>query len=204
MSDDNPQYNILSAQSSKITDHSLQRSTLLDHDEVIARSILTGLVDNVARQEGRRFGGLKNAGKKRQSYPAFFKAQAINEIEIEGMMQVDAAEKYGVDQAQISRWLKNRVKIMRDAADSHRKLFRKGRKSTKHQALYEELWIQFRTAREKGHIVNFASLFTKARTIQKRLDPNAEVKNHMIVRFLQKYKIRIRAKQRNKKRAKTE
>ena len=46
----------------------------------------------------------------------------------------------------------------------------------------------------KGHVANFA-LWTKARKFQ----TVTEIKHHVILRFLQRTHIRMRSKQRNKK-----
>ena len=154
---------------------------------------------NKAKSDGAKL----NAGRKRHAFPAFYKARALNELD-QGATQDIVALKYGVNQAQISRWKDNREKIMKETADSHRKLHKKIRKSVKYQVLYAKLFEEFIRVRSKGHVVNFASLWAKARKIQRELDPSVEIKNHVIVRFLQKYKIRMRAKQRNKKKPKVE
>ena len=60
------------------------------------------------------------------------------------------------------------------------------------------MWNKFKTARSKGVPVNFHWLWSKARVIQKGTNENEQIKNRVIVRFLQKFKIRMRAKQRNK------
>ena len=88
---------------------------------------------------------------------------------------------------------------MKDAASVHRKLFKKGRKSTKYVELYERLWKTFKGARTRGIPVNFHWLWSKARVIQSELDEKQPIKKHVILRFLQNYQIRMRAKQRNKK-----
>ena len=93
---------------------------------------------------------------------------------------------------------------MKDAASAHQKLFKKGRKSTKHVELYERLWKTFKDARTRGISVNFHWLWSKARVIQSELDEKQPIKKHVIVRFLQKYQIRMRAKQRNKKKSKSQ
>ena len=90
----------------------------------------------------------------------------------------------------VSRWVKERHAIMRDAASSLRK------------QLYDRLWQKFKEARSKGIPVNFHWLWSKARVIQNEIDDKERIKKHVIVRFLQKYQIRMRAKQRNKKKPK--
>ena len=88
---------------------------------------------------------------------------------------------------------------MEDATNSHQKLFKKGRKATKSLQLYDSLFKEFLLARSKGHIVNFGWLWSKARKLQAETDPNVEVKHHVIVRFIQFKQLRMRAKQRNKR-----
>ena len=107
-------------------------------------------------------------------------------------------------QSKISRWLKKRKTILEDAACSPRKLYLKGRRSTKYLELYEALFKEFLAARSKGHIVNFSWLWSRARKLQMDIDPKVEVKHHVIVHFLQKKKLRMRSKQRNKRKHKKE
>ena len=95
---------------------------------------------------------------------------------------------------------------MKDAADGHRKLLKKGRKSVKHQQLQKKIWDVFTNARSKGHRVNFQWLMTKATTIQRQLSGNdkAVLGKHVIISSLKRYNIRMRNRQRNKKKSKTE
>ena len=74
----------------------------------------------------------------------------------------------------------------------------------KYLQLYDSLFKEFLLARSKGHIVNFGWLWSKARKLQAEIDPNVEVKHHVIVRFLQFKQLRMRAKQHNKRKHKTE
>ena len=70
--------------------------------------------------------------------------------------------------------------------------------------MYDSLFKEFLLARSKGHIVNFGWLWSKARKLQAEIDPNVEVKHHVIVRFLQFKQLRMRAKQHNKRKHKKE
>ena len=56
-------------------------------------------------------------------------------------------------------------------------------------------WKEFQSARTEGHIVKFAWLWSKACKFQNEIDPNIEIKNHVIVYFPQRYQIRMRSKQ---------
>ena len=146
-----------------------------------------------------------NASKKRHAHTATFKAMVINAFEeSENVCQDDIAEQFRINQNMVSRWLKDQHTIMKDAASVHRKLFKKGRKSTKYVELYEQLWKTFKDAQARGIPVNFHWLWSKARIIQSELDEKQPIKKHVIVRFLQKYQIRMRAKQQNKKKLKSQ
>ena len=142
-------------------------------------------------------------GKKQHQYPATFKAQAISTCE-NGVAQETVVEWFGITQRQVSRWLKNKASIMEDATNSHRKLFKEGRKAMKYLQLYDSLFKEFLLARSKGHIVNFGWLWSKARKLQAEIDLNVEVKHHVMVHFLQFKQLRMRAKQQNKKKQKKE
>ena len=146
-----------------------------------------------------------NASKKRHAHTATFKVMVINAFEeCENVCQDDIAEQFQINQSMVSRWLKDRHTIMKDAASVHRKLFKKGRKSTKYIELHERLWKTFKDARARRIPVNFHWLWSKARVIQSELDEKQPIKKHVIVRFLQKYQIRMRAKQQNKKKSKSQ
>ena len=56
--------------------------------------------------------------------------------------------------------------------------------------------------KSKGHVANCPWLWTKARKLQTEIDPTVEIKYHVIVRFLQRTKIRMRSKQKNNKKEK--
>ena len=134
---------------------------------------------------------------------ATFKAEAISSCE-NGVAQETVAEWFHITQSQVSRWLKNEASVMEDETNSHRKLFKKGRKAMKYLQLYDSLFKEFLLAHSKGHIVNFGWLWSKARKSPAEIDPNVEVKHHVIVRFLQFKLLRMRAKQRKKKKHKKE
>ena len=75
----------------------------------------------------------------------------------------------------------------------------------KYLQLYDSLFKEFLLARSNGYIVNFGWLWSKARKLQAEIDLNVEVKHHhIIVRFLQFKQLRMRAKQHNKRKHKTE
>ena len=64
-------------------------------------------------------------------------------------------KKFCVTQCQVSRWIKNKENLMKDAASVHCKLFQKRRKATKHFNFYEKLLKKFTNAKAKGPVLNF-------------------------------------------------
>lgn len=168
-----------------------------------ARDIMNSIVDKVVGIAAKSEGAKQLRGKKRHKYTAQYKAEAIHACDDPNESQLTVAEKFGVSQSQISRWYSNRQAIQKDAADKLRKLHTKGRKVRKYLDLYPKLWEVFKNARAKGKRVSFHWLWTKARFIQKELTGSSDsIKAHVVVRFLKRYNIKMRAKQRNKKKAK--
>ena len=55
--------------------------------------------------------------------------------------------------AKRQRWLKDKDSIIAAAADKHRKVYAKQRKSTKHLELYKLLFDQLKAAHDKGREV---------------------------------------------------
>ena len=148
-----------------------------------------------------------NTGKsKRKSYNLSQKADIIHEMMLTESSQVEIGEKYGISQSLLSRWLKKKEVIFLEAADTHKKLYQKRRPRTKHNALYHKLWQAFTKARSLGHRVNFHWLKSRATTIQRELTKNkdAEIGKHVITTFLRRRNIRMRTKQRSKKKSKEE
>lgn len=171
--------------------------------EAESKTVLNVVIKRVVGIVGKSEGAKQLKGKKRHKYTAQFKADAINACEDPNESQLTVAEKFGVSQSQISRWWTDRHGIRKDASDKLRKLHTKGRKVRKHIELYSKLWELFKKARANGKRVSFHWLWTKARVIGKESTGTCDsIKAHVVVRFLKMYNIRIRAKQRNKKKAK--
>ena len=59
-------------------------------------------------------------------------------------------------------------------------------------------------SKDKGLYCELCIVMELARTLQNEIDPSTEIKNHVIVYFLQRYQIRMRSKQRKKKQPKKE
>ena len=102
-------------------------------------------------------------------------------------------------QSRISRWLKKWKTILEDAASSHQKLYLKGERSIKYLELYEALFNEFLAARSREYNVNFSWLWSRARKLKLDIDPKVEAKHHVIGCFLQKKELRMRSKQRKKR-----
>ena len=86
------------------------------------------------------------------------------------------------------------------AVSKLRETFKK-RPSRKYKTVYTELLKRFKAAREKGRYVNFGWLWSKARVIS-REQGGGEIRRHVVVNFLKRFNIRMRAKQRNRKQPK--
>lgn len=76
----------------------------------------------------------------------------------------------------------------------------------KYNRLYAELFKAFKAARAKGYRADFNWPWSKARALQKELTGNEEVliRQHVIVNFIRRNSIRMRARQRNRKLSKEE
>ena len=118
--------------------------------------------------------------------------------------QDQIAQKYGISQSLVSKWLKDKDSIIAAAIDKHRKLYAMQRKSTKYLELYRLLFDQLKTAHHKGRKVNFNRLWSKACSIQTDFigGDKVIVRKHVITTFLRKYNVRMRACQRNRSKPK--
>ena len=81
--------------------------------------------------------------------------------------QDQIAQKYGISLSLVSKWLKNKDSMIAAAADKHRKLYAKQRKSTKYLELYRLLFDKLKAACGKGRKVNVNWLWSKVRSIQR-------------------------------------
>ena len=140
----------------------------------------------------------------RRQYKASFKADVIVDVEA-GEHYETVAGKYRVDRSLVLKWFKAKDKIAKAAASEYRN-YLKIRPSRKYIDLYDKLFKLFKDSRSKGHRVDFNWLWSKARMLYRELtgDPNAIVRKHVITTFIKKFKIRMRARQRNRKLSKEE
>ena len=192
----------------RITKESLSTSSekSISIDSIVrseVQDVLNGVVGKVVGIVGKSEGTKQPKGKKRHGYTAQFKAEVIHACDSPNESQLTVAERFGVSQSQVSRWMKDRINICRDACDKLRKLHKKGRKLRKYTELYPKMWEVFKTARATGKRVSFHWLWTKARVLHKEsTDFDVCIKAHVVVRFLQIYNVKMRARHRNKKKAK--
>ena len=120
-------------------------------------------------------------------------------------MQPDVSQdqiehKNGISQSLVSKWLKDKDSIIAAAADKHRKLYAKQRKSTKYLELYRLLFDQLKAVHDKCRKMNFNWIWGKAHSVQRDLigGDKVIVRKHVITAFLRKNNVRMRASQSNR------
>ena len=118
--------------------------------------------------------------------------------------QDQIAHKNGISQSLVSKWLKDKDSIIAAAADKHRKLYAKQRKSTKYLELHRLLFDQLKAVHDKCRKMNFNWIWGKAHSVQRDLigGDKVIVRKHVITAFLRKNNVRMRASQRNRSLAK--
>ena len=139
-----------------------ERTIEMDVELVMNRVLID--VENECRKSR---GGRKGA-QKRKSYDFSYKMDVINELDA-GTCAEDVALKMNINKSLVSKWKDARKTIIDNAASSHLKLLKKGRKSKKHNALFERLIVKFRAARKKGNMVSFNWIYTHANKLQKEM-----------------------------------
>ena len=151
-------------------------STTRDRTKAIVRSVVEKLVSDVVGKVERaspaedcvivedkpKAKSNRKGQNRRNKYTAQFKATVIEKM-MPDVFQEHLVEEYNVSQSNISKWLKNKDKIFKEAADSNRKTLTKMRVGTKYVRLYSELLTEVRKARSRGYLVNFNWIWTKAR-----------------------------------------
>ena len=165
-------------------------------DDVV-KNILKETVDAVVKKLS-----LTGRGKhKRRSYSAAYKLEAIQEVE-SGRKPDEVALQFGVHRTLVIKWVKDKVKI-ETVASSEFKEHLKIRPARKYKLLFAEL---LKDARRRGHRVDFNWIWSKARIIQRKQtdDPDAIIRQHVVVNFIKRNNIKMRARQRNKPMPKAE
>ena len=172
-----------------------------------AQPVVNYLVETVAvGDQGKKIKDKTKAtwgSNVHKKHTAVFKAKVIHQVPPD-ISQDQIAQKYGISQSLVSKWLKDKDSIIAAAADKHRKLYAKQRKSTKYLELYRLLFDQLKAARGKGRNVNFNWLWSEVRSIQRDLTVGDKVivRKHVITTYLRKYNLRMRAHQRNRSKQK--
>lgn len=173
-------------------DLSIMKNELIE-DEV--KIILKDLVREVASRTRRKV----NA-ETRKKYSAAFKAEVIHAAEDPNTTLRTVALYYKIDCSMVQRWMKNKVKILDKAAYSHSRLHHKIRPAVKHEELNKELLLRFKKARRNGHRVDFHWIWSRARVIHfEQTGKESTLGKHVAVQFINKFNIKMRCKQRNKK-----
>ena len=103
--------------------------------------------------------------------------------------QDQIAQKYGISQSLVSKWLKDKDSIIAAATYKHRKLYAKQRKSTKYLELYRLLFDQLKAVHDKGRKVNFNWLWISGDKVI--------IRKHERTTFFKKYNVQMCARQRN-------
>ena len=80
------------------------------------------------------------------------------------------------------------------------------RPARKYKEICVELLKVFKEARRKGHRVDFNWIWSRNRIIRRKLtgSPNATIRQHVVVNFIKRKNIKMRAQQRNKSKPKAE
>lgn len=159
----------------------IRPDTLLELDETV-----TAPPSNKTNRKG---------SLRREAHSIKFKTEVIEEYK-SGITQDKVAAKYKINRSLVSKWFKQKEKII---AMSTKELnnFKKIKADTRYNNLYSALFLEFKTARSKGYRVDFNWIWSKARGIYRKQtdNPEAYLKTHVITSFLDKFNIRLRAKQ---------
>ena len=75
------------------------------------------MVDEVVGNDAKAWTAKQQAGKKRHQYSSTFKAETLNIMEQPNNTQESVGKHFQSNQSQVSKYLKNKIQIMKDAAD---------------------------------------------------------------------------------------
>lgn len=141
--------------------------------------------------------------RKRRGYTAEFKMEVLDVCRRNEMRDIDVADKFGITKQLVSEWKKREEQIA-EAAATNRKNHKKLRQSNKHSNLYVKLYEKFRAHRNRGLKVSHKWIHIQAEKINKELH-GEKVKvlgRHVVKFFIQRYKIKMRRKQRGRSKPK--
>ena len=138
------------------------------------------------------------AKNSRRSYDYRFKMSIIEQVD-DNNLPIDVANYHNIDKSLVSRWLKNREEITDHAANKHRELAKRNKKTRKHEVLFENLYPLFLAAREKGKMVSYSWQYTKGSVLCKQLYPTTpRLPKSAIWAFIKSRNIKMRRVQRKK------
>ena len=151
--------------------------------------------------------GPQRGADKRKSYSFSFRANVLTQCDVEtNKPDAEIAFENGIGKSSLCSWKKSRKIIFEKAAKEHSRLLTKGRRSKKHDAVFDKLIPKFRAARGKGQVVSFAWLYTHASKIHKELNPDStrRLSPSVVVAFKRKYHIKMRRVQCRKQKPRTD
>ena len=143
--------------------------------------------------------------EERRHYDYRFKLKVIEQVN-DGNLAVDVtAPHHNISKSLVSRWLKNRKEITDQALNKNRQLAKRKKRTSKHDVLFARLYRQFVAAREKGKMVSYAWLYTKASIIAKQLYPGKpRLSKSAVWAFIKIRNVKMRRVQRKKSAPKTD
>ena len=111
--------------------------------------------------------------KKKKTIRFFFKKiNLIKQIE-SGIPSINDAFNKNIDKSFVSRWTQNKKEIIDGASNQYPKLFKKNRKSSKHETkLRKKLYQRFKETSSRGLKVSFSWLYTTSNVLGKALTQN--------------------------------
>ena len=74
---------------------------------------------------------------------------------------INICKSFNLDKTKVSRWMKNKNRIIQAASEQQKKKLFKIQPGTKYQSLFRDLLGKFKNARSKGHHVDFNWLGVK-------------------------------------------
>ena len=109
----------------------------------------------------------------------------IEQIE-SGIPSINDAFNKNIDKSFVSQWTQNKKEIIDGASNQYLKLFKKNRKSSKHETkLKKKLYQRFKETRSRGLKVSFSWLYTTSNVLSKALTQNLKrLSKTVVVLFL--------------------
>ena len=142
------------------------------------------------------------AKQARRAYDKPFKMDVLEYIEAYSLMFLTQKLRqfFGMDRSMHSCWKKNEPFNEKAAANSRHKSFKKLRRNDRHQQIFPKLSGKICDARLRCKSDSNAWLRSHARSINKSQlnEPNATLGRSVVAQFVERYRIKIRRKQRMK------